>query len=124
MPVDGCAQSLVLESGTPISGLDSENHEVGQGPGSVASKGVSSSSGSSGCQEDAAEDCLSAQGARATARRSRCVVLHGFGMRTARPAAKRMRLRTASVRRRRRERLHAVVAASSSTVSGCELPGG
>ena len=94
-------QSLVLESGTSISGLDSENHEVGQGSGSDASKGASSSSGSSGSQEDAAEDCLSAQeGGAATARRSRRVVLHGFGVRAARPAAKRMRLRTASVRRR------------------------
>ena len=63
------------------------------------------------------------RGARATARRSRRFVLHGFGVRAARPAAKRMRLRTASVRRRGRERRHVVVAASSSTVSGCELPG-
>ena len=54
-------QSLVLESGTSISGLDSEDHEVGQGSGSDASEGASSSSGSSGSQEDAAEDCLSAQ---------------------------------------------------------------
>ena len=54
-------QSLVLESGTSISGLDSEDHEVGQGSGSDTSKGASSSSGSSGSQEDAAEDGLSAQ---------------------------------------------------------------
>ena len=52
---------------------------------SDASKGASSSSGSFGSQEDAAEDCLSAQEGH--------------------------------------ERRHVVVAASSSTVSGCELPG-
>ena len=63
------------------------------------------------------------RGARATARRRRRVVLRGFEVRAARPAANRMRLRTASVRRRGRERRHVVVDASSSTVSGCELPG-
>ena len=31
MPVEGNAQSLVLKSGTLISGLNSENHEVGHG---------------------------------------------------------------------------------------------
>ena len=41
--------------------LDSGNHEVGQGSGSDANKRANSSSGSSGSQEDAAEDCLSAQ---------------------------------------------------------------
>ena len=54
-------QSLVLESGTSISGLDSEDHKVGQGSGSDASEVASSSSDSSGSQEDAAEDRLSAQ---------------------------------------------------------------
>ena len=41
-------QSLVLESGTSMLGWDSEDNEVGQGSGSDASKGASSSSGSSG----------------------------------------------------------------------------
>ena len=50
-----------MESGISISGLDSENHKVGQGSGSDVSKRTNSSSGSSGSQEDAAEDCLSAQ---------------------------------------------------------------
>ena len=44
-----------------LHGLDSGNHEVGQGSGSDASKRANSSSGSYGSQEDAAEDCLSAQ---------------------------------------------------------------
>ena len=38
-------QSLVLESGTSISGLDSEDHKVGQGSGSDASEVASSSFG-------------------------------------------------------------------------------
>ena len=90
-----------MESGISISGLDSENHKVGQGSGSDASKRANSSSGSSGAQEggasdgqeDAAEDCLSAQDAAGGAQeggasddtRSRRVVLHGFGRRRVRP---------------------------------------
>ena len=68
----------------------------------------SSKSCLAGSQEDTAEDCLSAQErARATVHRSRRVALHGFKVHAkewaplrAAPAAKGMRLRTASVRRR------------------------
>ena len=91
---------------------------------SDASKGATSSSGSSGSQEDAAEDCLSAQ----EGRERRHVVVAASSSTVSgcasRPAPKRMRLRTASVRRRGRERRHIVIVASPSTVSGCGCQAG
>ena len=65
------------------------------------------------------------RGARATARRSRRVVLHGFGVREGSSGSQEDAAEDClSAQEGGRERWHVVVAASSSTVSGCELPGG